>query len=249
MGRWSRRLAGEFVAWLVPKPGLRWLDAGCGTGALTAAILETTAPRHVIGCDPSEAFIEYARGMIATPRATFAVAGIDRLPRIEPGYDYVVSGLVLNFLSSPVEALREMAATLRPGGRIAAYVWDYPGRMEFLRLFWDEAAALDPAAVDLDEGRRFPLCREGGLEDAFIRSGLRDIRPGELTIPTVFAGFDDFWEPFEKGTGPAPSYAAGLGPDRRERLKARLRERLAPAGDAPISLVARAWTASGELFR
>jgi SAM-dependent methyltransferase len=245
MGRWSRRAALAFLEWLAPEPGLKWLDIGCGTGALTEAVLRTAAPRLVVGCDPSKAFINSARSAVKSTAVQFEVAGIDRLPAIDPGFDCIVSGLVLNFLPSADAALKAMAEVSRPGGRIAGYVWDYAGRMDLLRIFWEEAVAVDPAAGMLDAGRRFPVGREGALGDAFTHSGLTQVRRGEFTIPTVFAGFDDFWEPFEKGTGSAPSYVAGLDSDRKGRLKARLRKRLAPAGDAPIRLTARAWAASG----
>lgn len=247
MGRWSRRLAKKFVDWLDPEPGLSWLDVGCGTGALTAAVVASAAPARVVGCDPSATFVDHARRSVDSPQASFEVAGIDRLPRRDPGFDYVVSGLVLNFLPSPEEALRVMAAVLRPGGRVAAYVWDYSGRMDFLRAFWDETVFLDPAAASLDEGQRFPICREGALGAAFVRAGLTRVRQGELTIRTDFSDFADFWKPFENGTGPAPSYASGLDQGMREWLKGRLRMRLAPSGDGPIALTARAWTASGVI--
>lgn len=247
MGRWSRVLAQRFVEWLAPPPDLRWLDVGCGTGALTAALLRTAAPQLVVGCDPSEAFVDHARRSVDSPRASFEVAGIDRLPQVEPGFDAVVSGLVLNFLPSTDAAIRAMSGVLRTGGMIAAYVWDYGGRMEFLRIFWDEAVALDPAAAALDEGPRFPVCREGGLAEAFSRGGLARVRTGEISIRTDFSSYADFWEPFENGTGPAAGYVAGLDREQRGRLKDRLRKRLAPAGDGPIALSARAWTASGVI--
>ena len=192
MGRWSRRLAEKFVEWLDPEPGLSWLDVGCGTGALTAAVVASAAPARVVGCDPTVTFVDHARRSVDAPQATFEVAGIDRLPRRDPGFDTVVSGLVLNFLPSPEEALRVMAAVLRPGGRVAAYVWDYGGRMEFLRIFWDEAVAMDPAAAALDEGPRFPICRQGALAAAFSQAGLDRVRAGEISIRTNFSSFADF---------------------------------------------------------
>ena len=245
MGRWSRVLAQRFVEWLEPPPGMRWLDVGCGTGALTAALLRAAGPQLVVGCDPSEAFIDHARRSIDAPQARFEVAGIDRLPRITPGFDAVVSGLVLNHLPSTEAALQEMSGVLRTGGMIAAYVWDYGDGMEFLRIFWEEAIDLDPAAAALNEGPRFPICREGGLADAFSRAGLAQVRMGEISIRTDFSSYADFWEPFENGVGPAGGYVAGLDQEQRGRLKDRLRKRLAQDGDGPIRLTARAWTACG----
>lgn len=247
MGRWSRRLAENFVAWLAPEPGRRWLDVGCGTGALTRAILRAAEPAHITGCDPAEAFVAHARESVESPLADFQVAGIDRLPQADPGYDWIVAGLVFNFLPDPDQALLKMKARLAEGGGIAVYVWDYSDGMEFLRIFWEEAAAADPEAADLDEGSRFPICREGALAQALSRAGLSQVQEGAITIPTVFSNFSDFWAPFELGTGSGPTYVAGLDPQGREALKARLQRRLLPSGDGPISLAARAWAASGLL--
>ncbi len=247
MGRWSRLVAADFITWLTPGPGMRWLDVGCGTGALTSAILHSADPALVLGCDPAEPFINQARMNVLDPRASFVAAGVGELPEIEGGYDAIVSGLVFNFLPSPGEALEAMLARLRPGGLIGAYVWDYAGRMDFLRIFWDEAAALDPQAGALDEGKRFPLCREGALAELFLANGLSRVRQGPIDTRTGFANFSDFWTPFEQGTGPAPSYVAALEPGARAELQQRLRARLTHNHDGPFELVARAWAAAGRL--
>lgn len=148
MGRWSRQLAQVFIKWLGPEPRTHWLDVGCGAGSLTRAICEVAGPASVVACDPSESFIEYAREHIADPRVVFEVAGANDLPSRPDGFGAVVSGLVLNFLPNPRDAVAEMRDRVRPGGFVAAYVWDYAGRMEFLRCFWDEAVRLDPRACD-----------------------------------------------------------------------------------------------------
>jgi SAM-dependent methyltransferase len=247
MGRWSRRLAPSFLDWLSPEPGLRWLDVGCGTGALTTAILRKADPARIVGCDPAEAFIEHARRTVDSPLAAFEIAGIDNLPHIETGFDRIVSGLVMNFLPDPDAALEAMKARLGSDGRIAVYVWDYAEGMEFLRIFWEEAAAADPGSATSNQGERFPICREGALGQAFSRAGLLNIRDGAVTIRTAFSDFSDYWGPFELGTGSAPAYVARLDSQQRERLIARLRARLTPGSDGPIELSARAWAAAGEL--
>src|SRR5688572_2466219 len=132
MGRWSRLLAPAFVAWLRPKPAGHWLELGCGTGALTSTICRLCAPASVVACDPAEPFIARARSHVSDACASFAVAGADALPTRNGGFDAVVSGLVLNFLQDPGQALRSMRERLRPGGMVAAYVWDYLGGLEFL---------------------------------------------------------------------------------------------------------------------
>ena len=241
MGRWSRRIAEHFIRWLGPEPGLTWLDIGCGTGALTSAICSLADPSSVVACDPSEPFVAYTRRLIPDPRVSVVVAGTGNLPENPGGFDWVVSGLVLNFLPDPRQSVGDMRARARSGGVVAGYVWDYAGGMEFLRLFWDEAAALDPAAQDLDEGVRFPMCRPDVLESIFRDSGSRDVKSDAVEIPTHFDSFSDFWQPFLGGTGPAPSYLASLSEERRSELRSRLERRLAPGPEGAIDLVARAW--------
>jgi SAM-dependent methyltransferase len=245
MGRWSRRLAREFVAWLKPGPALHWLDVGCGTGALTVAVCEGCAPASVLGCDPSEAFVAHARDAIRDPRASFVTADAGNLPARDGGYDWIVSSLVLNFVPEPERAVHGMRQLLRAGGAVAACVWDYAEGMEFLRRFWDEAIALDPAAVALDEGRRFPLSRSDALDALFRAAGFRRVETVALEIPTEFGDFDDYWRPFLAGTGPAPAYVAALDAKARDALRSRLERRLGARGKGRVRLRARAWAVRG----
>jgi len=245
MGRWSRRLAAQFIRWLGPEPGLTWLDVGCGTGALVSTICSLADPSSVVACDPSESFVEHTRSRVADPRVSVVVGGAGGLPKRPNGFDRVVSGLVLNFLPDPRQSVEEMRARSRPGGVVGAYVWDYAGRMEFLRVFWDEVVAVDAKARDLDEGVRFPMCRRDALESIFRDAGLRDTRSAALEIPTRFEAFSDYWEPFLGGTGPAPSYVASLSAANRRQLRDRLERRLVPGTDGGIALVARAWAVQG----
>src|SRR5262249_43538109 len=131
------------------------------------------------------------------------------------------------------------------GGAIAAYVWDYAGKMELMRIFWDAAVALDPGATRLDEGGRFPLCRPGGLKALFSGAGLSDGRPHALRLGPPFPDFDDYWRPFEGGQGPAPAYAMSLDERARARLRERIRERIPASTDGAIALTARAWAIRG----
>ena len=245
MGRWSRPLARAFVEWLQPQPSADWLEIGCGTGALTGAICDLAEPASVVACDPSERFIEHARNGLPDTRASFVIGGSDALPHRDGGFDIAVSGLVLNFLPDPERAMASFRERLRPGGTVAAYVWDYAAGMEFLRYFWDEAVASDPGAAVLDEARRFPLCERSALESLFRATGLRQVETDLLDIPTDFADFDNYWTPFLQGTGPAPGYVASLNPTRRDLLRDRLRQRLPAEGDGRIQLRARAWAVRG----
>src|SRR5262245_18918760 len=155
MGPWSRHVAREISAWLRPPPAGHWLEVGCGTGSLTRGICTFCAPSSLIACDPSAEFITYSRNALPDVRTSYVVASADGLPTREGGFDVVVSGLVLNFVPEPERALSVMHQRVRPGGTVAAYVWDYAGGVEFLRYFWDEAVALYPDATALDEARRF----------------------------------------------------------------------------------------------
>jgi SAM-dependent methyltransferase len=247
MGRWSRRLALEFVSWLRIPPGADWLDVGCGTGALADAICRHGAPSSVVGCDPAAAFVEFARERSRDARQSFVVAGAGSLPRRPGGYGSVTSLLALNFLPDPEGALGEMRSVAAPGSTVSACVWDYGDGMEFLRRFWAAAVAQDPAASALDEGTRFPLCRREAMTALFHGGGLEDVRCEPLEIPTEFAGFDDYWRPFLGGTGPAPSYVAALDAGRRTALARRLADSLPRGPDAKITLTARAWAVRGTV--
>ena len=240
VGRWSHRVANEFLAWLNLPLSLRWLEVGCGTGALTAAISETCRPARLIGIDPSEGFLAKARARLAN-KATFRVADALDIPVQDSEVDVVVSGLVLNFVPDTALGLAEMRRTAIPGGTVAGYVWDYAGKMELMRHFWDAAVDLDHTARELDEGVRFPLCQPDALENAFRNANLTAIQVVPIDIPTLFRDFDDYWTPFLGGQGPAPSYAMSMDEVSRNRLRDRIRERLPSQSDGSIPLVARAW--------
>ena len=245
VGRWSRLVARELIAWLEVAGGGAWLDVGCGTGALSQTVLGAADPAQVVGLDPSAGFVAHARERLAGPRARFVVADARALPLAAARFDATLSGLVLNFVPDPGTAVREMARVTRAGGRVAAYVWDYAGRMEPIRRFWDAAAALDPAAAALDEGRRFPICRPEPLAGLFRDAGLAEVEVRPIEVPTRFRDFHDYWTPFLGGQGPAPGYAVALDEPRRAALREELRARLPAAPDGSIPLVARAWATRG----
>ena len=245
MGRWSRLLAPRFVAWLPVRPAANWLDVGCGTGALADAICGGAEPASVVACDPSEPFIEYARRRRAGPPVSFVVAGVGQLPTRPGGFDSVTSLLALNFFPSPEAAIDEMRRITAVNGLVSACVWDYAGRMELLRRFWDSVEALDPGAAELDEGRRFPICRPDALEHLFREAGVAEVVSDSIEIPTRFATFAEFWKPFLGGTGPAPSYVASLDVPHREALAKQLERSLPREPNGAISLVARAWVVRG----
>jgi SAM-dependent methyltransferase len=196
--------------------------------------------------DPSPDFVRAAAERLADARVRFRVGDGAALPVDEGSVDVVASGLVLNFIPDVGAALGEFVRVAAPGATIAAYVWDYAGRMDLIRGFWDAAIALDPAAAALDEAVRFPLCAPEPLRQVFDGAGLDDVEVRALDVPTVFRDFDDYWIPFLSGVGPAPGYATSLDEASRERLRERLRTSLPVEPDGSIPLVARAWAVRGR---
>jgi SAM-dependent methyltransferase len=244
VGRWSRLVAAGFLAWLGVPSARRWLDVGCGTGALTAAILARHDPAGVVGIDPSVGYVSWAARHLGDPRARFLVGSAVQLP--DGPFDAVVSGLMLNFVPDAMAAVRAMRAAASRDGVVAAYVWDYAGRMELMRYFWDAAIALDPEAAALDEGARFPICAPERLEALWRDAGLAEVSSRAVDVPTVFSGFDDYWGPFLGGQAPAPGYCMSLDENRRAALREHIRQQLPAAPDGSIHLIARAWAVQGR---
>lgn len=247
MGRWSRRASSSFVSWLDRPAGRRWLDVGCGTGALTAAILDVADPVEVIGIDPSEGFLATARARIGDPRVRFESGDATRLDFPDGRFDAVVGGLMLNFVPDPAAAVTGMTRVATTSGIVATFVWDYSEGMAMLRHFWDAATALDPAAEALDEGRRrFPICRPEPLREHWESAGLADVAVEPIDVPMAFRDFDDYWLPFLGGQGPAGGYVMSLSEADRTSLRDALRDRLPTRDDGAIELTARAWAVRGR---
>jgi SAM-dependent methyltransferase len=246
VGRWSRQVAPRFIEWLDIPAGRRWVDIGCGTGALCAAILQAAATAGLTGIDPSRGFLATAQRQLGG-RADLLVGSATAIPLADASADVIVSGLMLNFVAEPGAALAEMARVTGPGGVIAAYVWDYAAGMAMMRHFWDAAVAIDAQAMALDEGRRFPLCRPDALRALFDAAGLQAVEMMAIDIDTSFADFDDYWQPFLGGQGPAPAYAMSLDEAARERLRERVRSGLPIAPGGEIELRARAWAVRGTV--
>lgn len=242
VGRWSRLVAREFLAWLAVPTGARWVDVGCGTGALTSTVSATAAPKEVVGVDLSLPYVGYAAAHHAG--AAFVAGNAMALPIRTAWADATVSGLALNFVPDPARAAGEMRRVTKPGGTVAAYVWDYAGEGSgFIRSFWDAAAEVDPGAKDHDEGSRFPLCAEEPL--ALLFAGLDALTVESITVPMVFRDFADLWDPFHGAQGPAATYLAALPPETQDAVRDRLRDRLPTRPDGSIPLTARAWAVKG----
>ena len=246
VGRWSKLVAHQFLAWLDVRSCAKWLDVGCGTGVLSQTILDVASPQTVLGIDSSEGYIGFARKQLMDPRVSFRSADAQMLPVESTSYDAAVSGLVLNFVPKPNQMLSEMVRAVRIGGTVAAYVWDYADEMQLIRYFWNAAVTLDKTAVALDEGQRFPLCQPEPLKQLFRTSAqLKNIVIRAIDVPTIFGNFDDYCSPFLRGQGPAPSYTMSLSDEQRVHLREYLKRCLPFASDGSVHLMARAYAIRG----
>jgi SAM-dependent methyltransferase len=241
MGRYSGSLAAEFAAFAGVEPGMRVLDVGCGPGALSAALVELVRAGNVVGVDPSEPFAEACRARLGIEVET---ADAERLPFPDGGFDAALAQLVVNFMQDAQAGVREMARVTRPGGIVAACLWDYGGGMQMLRMFWDAAVELDPERGGRADEAGMRYMREGELAALWRAAGLGDVRDGAIHATASYADFDDLWEPFTLGVGPAGAFVASLDAESRARLREALRARV--DADGPFELSAKAWAVSGR---
>ena len=238
MGRYSEPLAPQLVELAAISNGQRVLDVGCGPGALTAELARRLGPASVSAVDPSEPFVEAVRERYAEVEVRLAPA--EDLPFAAAAFDAALAQLVVHFMQDPVAGLSEMARVTRPGGIVAASVWDHAGSQGPLSFFWEVARELE-AEVEDESG--LPGTREGHLAELFTAAGLRDVDDAVLSMTVEHPTFEDWWEPFTLGVGPAGAYVVSLGPDRLEELRERCRERLP---EPPFALSAVAWAARGR---
>jgi len=246
MGRWSAHLAPLLVQFANVTDRDDVLDVGSGTGALTAAVATVAQSCCIVGIDRSEPYVSVARARHRSERVRFVVGDAQYLPFQDTSFDRTLSLLFLNFVPDQQKALTEMTRVTRPGGTVAAAVWDYGEGMEMLRAFWDEAIAVNPGAATKDE-RHMPLSRSGELAELW-RTGLESVSETALTIETHFSSFEDYWSPFLQRQGPAGAHVGTLSPEECKWLKSRLRERLSSNDPhRPFTLHARAWAVRGTV--
>lgn len=235
MGRFSEPLAGPFTQWAGVTAGHRALDVGCGPGALTARLVAALGERSVAAIDPSESFV--AACLERFPGLDVRRGAAESLPFADDAFDVALAQLVVHFMTDPVRGLAQMARVTRPGGVVAACVWDHHGDRGPLSGFWQAVHELDP---DAPGESLLPGTREGELGELLDAAGLRHVETDALTVRIHCRDFDDWWEPFTLGVGPAGSYVAGLDPETRAELE-RLYESRLPRG--PFDVVATAWAA------
>jgi SAM-dependent methyltransferase len=237
MGRYSIPLAPKLADFAAVAAGQRVLDVGCGPGALTTELVERLGPAAVSAVDPSEPFVAAARER--HPGVDVQRASAEQLPFEDKAFDAALAQLVVHFLADPVAGLRELARVTREGGVVATCVWDHAGDKGPLSVFWGAARALDP---ELDDESQLPGAREGHLAELSAAAGLHDVQETALSVRVEHQSFEEWWEPFTLGVGPAGSYTAGLDPKRQDQLRDLCHE-LVPA--APFELTAVAWAARG----
>jgi len=239
VGRYSPALARELIATAGVRASERALDVGCGPGPLTHELVAVLGPDHVCACDPSPPFAEACRAR--NPGVRVELAPAEALPFADDAFDAALAQLVVNFMRDADAGLAQMRRVTRPGGVVAAAVWDYGAGMTLLRTFWDAAGALDSCAPDED---RMAYATADELHALWTRAGLTDVAAGEVVVAATYTDFEDLWAPLEAGVGPAGAYAVSLDDEDRGRLKAEFRRRLG-VGDEPFGLSARAWVVRG----
>ena len=243
MGRWSTRLATPFLDFTKVGDADKILDVGCGTGSLVQAVLDRTQRVRVVGVDPAEGFIDYARTRFRDPRASFDCGNALKLPYADDSFDHSLSLLVFHFLQQPDIAAAEMRRVTRAGGTVAACTWDRTGQ-EMNDIFWEECVRQDPGAEE--KAQRPKVCNQAGqLAELWKATGFEDVSEVMLEMRTDFSNFDDYWLPYTMGIGPQGVYVGSLSPEKREALRDALRKRFVGERDRPISLRAAALAVRG----
>jgi SAM-dependent methyltransferase len=237
MGRYSLLLSPQLADLAGVRSGQRVLDVGCGPGALTAELVRRLEPSDVAAVDPSEPFVAAAR--LRYPGVNVQRASAEQLPFPDASFDASLAQLVVHFMSDPIAGLAEMARVSRRGGVVAACVWDHAGGRGPLSLFWRAARDLDPG---VDDESHLAGAREGHLGELFAAAGLQEIEQSALSASLEHASFDEWWEPYTRGVGPAGSYVAGLDAERPADLREHCRTLLP---DGPFVITALAWAARG----
>jgi SAM-dependent methyltransferase len=238
MGRYSEPLAVQFADLAGVVRPQRALDVGCGPGALTAELARRLGAEAVSAAEPSASFAAAVSERL--PGVDVRLSAAEQLPFPSGVFDVALAQLVVHFMADPVAGLREMGRVTRPGGVVAACVWDHAGGRGPLSVFWRAVRELDPGA---DDESGLAGVREGHLATLFAQAGLSGVQASSLTVRVRYASSDQWWEPFTLGVGPAGAYVASLAPERCAALREQCRN-LLPAG--PVAVSAMAWAATGR---
>lgn len=249
MGRWSQRLAEKFLDFVGVVDGEQVLDLGCGTGSLSNALAKRVKYQGITGIDLSEAYIAHANEQSNDPRLEFRVGSATEVPLLDDSVDRTMALLLLSFVSDTQKAVSEMRRVTRPGGVVAACVWDTRGGHTTNRIFWDTAAVFDPKANELRaENYMRPATRPGELEAAWAEAGLENIEEDMLVSRMDFQSFEDFWSPNLGKQGPIADYVASLEPEAVEQLEEHMRNAyLDGEEDGPRSYAGVAWAIKGTV--
>lgn len=245
VGRYGPQLAPALIEFAGVERAGRALDVGCGTGALSAVLVERLGAASVSAVDPSPPFVEACRARL--PGVDVVEASAEALPFADGSFDAALSQLVVNFMDDPEAGVSEMARVTRPGGVVGSCVWDYAGDMTLLRAFWDAAREIDPRrAAAADEGVVMRWCAEGELAKLWRAVGLHSVRFGSLAASAKYEDFEDLWSPLPTGVGPAGAFCTSLAKEDQAALREALRRRLR-VGEGPFELTARAWAVAGTV--
>lgn len=244
VGRWSKLISQDFVEWLNPKANLKWLEIGCGTGALTSIIVDKCSPAYLLAVDKSDSYLAKAKESIDSKNVSFSNVDLNTYPLNEE-FNHITSGLVLNFIPQIRELLLHLLNNLKSGGQLSAFVWDYGGHYQPMRHFWEAAKEVSQDAEKFDAGVKFDICTKGKLIQLFESLNLKEVQFTTMERIATFRNFDDYWLPIASAQGSVTEYISTLTESEKDSLKGCVKRRLPIAFNGEIKLIISALAVSG----